>query len=176
MTERSELNPVQHADPRIRIEKMSNCPASFFRYLYREVGRNYDWVDRLDWTCEKIQQYIAQSGVAVWLLSFAGSPAGYFELTAQTDGSVQIVYLGLLPEFIGQGLGKRLLARAVEEAWSMGASRVWLHTCTLDNPAALPNYLKCGFKPFKTETFAALAGQPHAAKIGDELWGAKDQQ
>ena len=159
MNERSELNSVQQSDPRLRIEKIGNCPSSFFRYLYREVGRNHNWVDRLDWTLEEIQQYMAQSRVVVWLLSFYGSPAGYFELAAQNEGSVQIVYLGLLPEYIGRGLGKHLLSRAVVEAWSMGASRVWLHTCTLDDPAALPNYLKRGFKPFKTETYAALAGE-----------------
>ena len=48
MRQRSEFSPVQNGDARIRIEKIGNCPTSFFRYLYREVGRNYDWVDRLD--------------------------------------------------------------------------------------------------------------------------------
>jgi len=160
MRQRSEFSPVQNGDARIRIEKIGNCPTSFFRYLYREVGRNYDWVDRLDWTGEEIQQYMAQSSVVLWLMCFDGSPTGYFELAAQNDCSVQIVHLGLLPEFIGRGLGKHLLSRAIEEAWSMGASRVWLHTSTLDDPAAMPNYLKFGFKPFKTETYAALASPP----------------
>jgi hypothetical protein len=64
MRQRSEFSPVQNGDARIRIEKIGNCPTSFLRYLYREVGRNYDWADRLDWTGEEIQQYIAQSSVA----------------------------------------------------------------------------------------------------------------
>ena len=29
------------------------------------------------------------------------------------------------------------------------------HTCTLDGPAALPNYLKRGFVPFHTEVYEA---------------------
>jgi len=66
-------------------------------------------------------------------------------------GSVEIAYFGLLPEFVGRGLGGHLLSVAVERAFESGARRVWLHTCTRDNPAALPNYLKRGFLPFRTE-------------------------
>jgi len=32
-----------------------------------------------------------------------------------------------------------------------GPKRVWLHTCTLDHPAALPNYQKAGFAIYKEE-------------------------
>jgi len=82
-----------------------------------------------------------------------GSPAGYFELERHSDGSVEVAYFGLLPEFIGRGLGKHLLTVAVETAWSLDARRVWLHTCTLDDPAALPNYQARGFRPFKEEVY-----------------------
>lgn len=82
-----------------------------------------------------------------------GESAGYFELQLQEHDSVEIVYFGLVPEFIGKGLGGWLLARAVEEAWAMGegARRVWLHTCTLDSERALPNYKARGFREFKTQ-------------------------
>jgi len=42
-----------------------------------------------------------------------------------------------------------LLTHGLEEAWRMGPSRVWLHTCTLDHPAALPNYLARGMTIYK---------------------------
>jgi hypothetical protein len=45
------------------------------------------------------------------------------------------------------------LSEAVGRAFDEGANRVWLHTCTLDDPAALPNYLKRGFTPFSQETY-----------------------
>jgi GNAT superfamily N-acetyltransferase len=60
---------------------------------------------------------------------------------------------GLLLEFLGQRLGKQLLSFAIDRAWEQGANRVWLHTCTLDNAAAMPNYLKRGFVAFKQETY-----------------------
>jgi len=50
MRERAELSSVQSHDQRIRAERIRNCPPSFFRYLYREVGRNYHWAVRLGWT------------------------------------------------------------------------------------------------------------------------------
>ena len=54
-------------------------------------------------------------------------------------------YFGLFPAFIGKGLGKYLLAWALDRAWSFNPRRVWVHTCDLDHPAALPNYLRAGF-------------------------------
>jgi len=48
-----------------------------------------------------------------------------------------------------------LLTCATEQAWADGANRVWLHTCTLDDKAAMPNYLKRGFQPFKTEKYTS---------------------
>jgi GNAT superfamily N-acetyltransferase len=69
------------------------------------------------------------------------------------DSSVEIAYFGLLPRAIGQGLGKHLLSCAVRDAWALEPARVWLHTCTLDHPHALPNYRMRGFAPYKTETY-----------------------
>jgi hypothetical protein len=68
---------------------------------------------------------------------------------------VEIAYFGLMPSGIGQGLGRALLTRAVDAAWSLKPqpSRVWLHTCTLDHPAALANYLARGFKVSRTERY-----------------------
>jgi len=153
MTEPGALRPVPSPEPRARVERMMGCPASFFRYLYAEVGRNYHWVDHLGWTDEEWRARLASPAVSLFLLTVAGAPGGYFELERHADGSVEIAYLGLLPEFLGRGLGKYLLSQAAEAAWALGPTRVWLHTCTLDDPAALPNYLARGFRPFKSETY-----------------------
>ena len=116
------------------------------------MGRGYFWLERIGWTDEQIRTRLGDRAVSLHLLSVAGAPAGYFELEAHRDGSVEVVYFGLLPEFQGRGLGKYLLTEAAETAWALGASRVWLHTCTLDHPGALANYLARGFQPFRTET------------------------
>jgi GNAT superfamily N-acetyltransferase len=149
----AELRAVSAPDPAPRIERVGECPASFYRYLYAEVGRAFRWTDRLRWTDETILAHLATPGLSLWLLTWEAAPSGYFELKPEGEGSVEIAYFGLLPEYIGRGWGKYLLSEAVREAWRQGATRVWLHTCTLDHPAALPNYLRRGFRAVREETY-----------------------
>jgi GNAT superfamily N-acetyltransferase len=148
-----ELEPVRAGDPAVRIERATGLAPSFYRYLYREVGRPWHWIDRLSWSEEDVRRHLARPEVAVWLLHCADAPAGFFELRRHEDGSTEVAYLGLLPEFVGRGLGKPLITAAVEAAWAGGANRVWLHTCTLDHPQALASYIARGFRPFKEETY-----------------------
>ena len=153
MTAREQLVPARIDDARARIERVHDCPLSFFRYLYVEVGRAYHWVDRLAWSEERWRARLTQPGVQLHLLTWAGAPAGYYELEPHADGSVEIAYFGLLPEFLRRRLGGHLLSAAAEDAWVLGATSVWLHTCTLDDPAALPNYEHRGFRAFRSEAY-----------------------
>lgn len=153
MMQSSELVPAKLVDDRLRIEHLLECPPSFFRYLYQEVGRHYHWVDRLSWTDEQVRQYLSQSSIFLWVLYYTGVPAGYFELRQHEDKSVEIAYFGLLKEFLGRRLGKHLLTVAVEQGWQLNANRLWVHTSSLDHAAALPNYIKRGFKPFRQESY-----------------------
>jgi GNAT superfamily N-acetyltransferase len=151
----SKLHPAAGPTDPLRLERIAACPGSFFRYLYAEVGRSYHWTDRLSWTDEQVRVHLGDSAVSLWLLTSGAAPAGYFELRAHDDRSIEIAYFGLLPEFVGRGWGGHLLTRAVETAWELKPERVWLHTCTLDHPAALPNYLKRGFQPVRQEVYRA---------------------
>ena len=139
----------------IRLERLDECPASFYRYLYHEAGRRWHWTDRTQWTDDWIRYHLARPSTSVWLLSSGGAPAGFVELVREHDASVEIAYFGLLPEFIGRGLGTWFLRETVRLAWTGDPppARVWLHTCTLDHPAALPNYLARGFRVFRTEEY-----------------------
>jgi GNAT superfamily N-acetyltransferase len=94
--------------------------------------------------------YITSGALETWVAYVTGTPAGYFELELQANGNVEIVQLGLLPQFIGQGLGGALVSAAVRRAWAAGATRVWLHTCSFDHPYALNGYKARGFNIFKT--------------------------
>ena len=86
-----------------------------------------------------------------WVAYAAGTPAGYFELEKQADSTVEIIYFGLLQHFIGKGIGGWMLTKAVEEAWKRADNRIWVHTCSLDHPAARANYLARGFTLFREE-------------------------
>ena len=127
--------------------------AADYRALYSAVGQRWHWHDRLQLSDGELDAYFASDDVSLWLLRVGGHIAGYFELQRHPDGRVEIMYFGLMPAYIGRGLGGWLLTRAVEEAFTLGASRVTLHTCTLDSPAALPNYLARGFVIVREETY-----------------------
>jgi GNAT superfamily N-acetyltransferase len=154
MRDASCLRPARVADETIRIVRAEQCYPALYRFLYAEVGRRYNWTDRLPWTDDEIRAHLAQPSVSIWLMIVRGTPAGYFELKADDQGGMEIAYFGLFDEFIGRGLGAHLLSEAVETAWRQGPSRVWLHTCSFDHPAAIPNYTRRGFTPYKTEEYS----------------------
>jgi ribosomal protein S18 acetylase RimI-like enzyme len=134
-----ELRPQDRADPDLA------------RWLYERVGEPWRWVDRLPWSRDDWATHVARPEVSTWVLWDAERPAGYFELTTSGGGSVEISYFGLLPDYVGRGLGGYLLTEAVRRAFALGAGRVWLHTCTRDHPHALRNYEARGFRVYKTE-------------------------
>jgi GNAT superfamily N-acetyltransferase len=139
--------------PRYQLEQVTAPAAAFLRFLYVATGTDWHWVDRLEWTDEQWLARQAQPGIEIWGAIEAGAPLGYFELARLSDGeTVELVYFGLLPHAVGTGQGGVLLSAAVERAWEMGASRVYVNTCTLDHPRALENYQRRGFKLLRKET------------------------
>ena len=123
----------------------------YYRFLYDAVGRAYHWRSRARLTDAELAAVLGDPLNEVHVLHADGNPAGFVELDRRVPGDVEVVQFGLLPEFIGRGLGKYFLRWAVERAWGYGPRRLWLHTCSLDHPAALPNYLRAGFDLYKEE-------------------------
>ena len=149
------LRRSQLADPSVRFLRHDPCSVADYRRLYRDVGRRWHWRDRDAWPDAQLAALLASPRTAVWECRVGDESAGYFELARQDDGSVEIAYFGLIEGFIGRGLGGAMLTRAADEAWAMGATRVWLHTCTLDSPHALPNYRARGFTEYSQEHYVA---------------------
>jgi GNAT superfamily N-acetyltransferase len=125
------------------------------RWFYVRVGAPHNWIDNLHWSNAQWQSWADR--VETWIALLADERAGYCELR-EDAGGVELAYFGLLREHHGQGLGGYLLTFALRRALEI-APRVWVHTNTEDGPAALPNYLARGLRPFKTEVLgAATAG------------------
>lgn len=125
---------------------------SFYRYLYNTIGQDWLWYERRQMNDETLAEIIYDERVSVDVLYCGGVPAGYAELDARMLPAVEVAYLGLMPEFIGRGLGRYLVDWAVDAAWDREPERVWIHTCNLDHPAALPTYQKAGFTVFNRQT------------------------
>jgi GNAT superfamily N-acetyltransferase len=141
-----------------RVIRRDRCSPADYRRLYVAVGGPWHWRDRLVWDDVTLEAHLTSPEIAVWELLVGGESAGYFELRRSAANEVEIAYFGLVTRFIGLGLGSALLTVAVEEARRFGGQRVWLHTCTLDSPHALPNYKARGFRPYRTERFEIDVG------------------
>jgi GNAT superfamily N-acetyltransferase len=124
---------------------------AYYRFLYDTVGRDYNWSSRARLTDAELDAILGSPHNEVHVLHVDGTPAGFVEFDRRVQGEIEIVQFGLMPGFIGRGLGKYLLRWAVDRAWNYGPRRLWLHTDTDDHPNALPNYLKGGFVLYKEE-------------------------
>ena len=120
--------------------------------LYCDVGNEYYWLERAEWTDEQWEDCLARPGTELWVLRVDGEDAGFVLLTLPAPRTREIEYLGLLPGWEGAGLGAHLLTGAIERAWEAGADRLLVNTCTLDHPSALPNYLARGFEVVRKRT------------------------
>jgi ribosomal protein S18 acetylase RimI-like enzyme len=156
--------PAFVADPDVQIIQAFNATAGFYRFLYASVGRDYHWIDRLTWSDEQLEAYLARPNITLLVLYVRGVPAGYIELdSASSEPGTEVAYFGLIDTFHGRGLGKYLLSAGVQHAFDDGAQRVWVHTCTLDGPHALANYQARGFSTYRTVTHEQTLSMRQAA-------------
>jgi len=116
-----------------------------YRAVFRLVGENWLWFSRLRATDEQLRERIAKPGYQVLL--YEGG-RGLVELDLPNADGMEISLFGLVPGDTGRGLGRAMMAHTLRRAWSGDVSRVWLHTCTLDDPRALGFYRKMGFRPY----------------------------
>lgn len=144
--------PREARDPSFTVRESLVDQWQESRSFYLAVGEQWHWHDRRDWTEAQWRDYAEADTLRTFVAAQRTISAGYFELRRDQSGAVEIAYFGLLPAFIGMGLGGPLLSHALRRAWRWDAKRVWLHTCTKDHARALDNYLKSGFVVYKTET------------------------
>ena len=123
------------------------------KFFYKNVGKKHQWVDRLIWTETQWIDYVSSKNVKTYIFKNKENLAGFFELILHIEKKeIEISYFGLLEEFQNKKLGSYLLSEAIKKSFLNDINRVWLHTCSLDHPNALNNYIARGMKIFKTET------------------------
>ncbi len=127
------------------------------KFFYKQVGKKYRWIDRLSWPDEKWIEYISNKNLETYVISISKDLAGFFELLYNPQlKETEISYFGLLEEYIGKGIGGHALSEAIKKSFDKDINRVWLHTCTLDHPNALKNYIARGMTVFKKENINIL--------------------
>ena len=117
------------------------------------MGRAWQWVSRKAMSDESLEKIIRDPNVEIFVLYVGGVPAGYIELDVRKPKDIEILFYGLMKEFMGKGLGSYLLNWALAYVWNeKKPDRLWVHTCDLDSPKALSVYLKAGFKKYDEQT------------------------
>ena len=151
MADPAQLAAAPEPDPDLEVRQAELPSPELSRMFYTGVGSDWYWTDRRGWSWERWHAWLARPEVETWVGWVRGTPAGYAELERQGD-AVELVSFGLLPAFIGRGLGTRLLDAALRRAWALGPRRVWVHTCSLDGPAALRTYQGRGLEIYDERT------------------------
>ena len=127
------------------------------KFFYKQVGKKHRWIDRLSWTDEKWINFISNKNLETYVISEFEDLIGFFELLYNPElKETEISYFGLLEEYIGKGIGGYALSEAIKKAFEKNIKRVWLHTCTLDHPNALKNYIARGMRVFRKENINIL--------------------
>jgi len=130
---------------KLALMQAENCTVSFYRYLYETVGTPWLWYERRLLDDAALGAEITKPSTEIFVLYAGGVPAGYFELDAAPPRETELRYFGLIPEFIGRGLGPFLLQAAIDRAWERAIGRLWVHTRMFDHPRALGHYQRAGF-------------------------------
>ncbi|MGB3810452.1 MAG: GNAT family N-acetyltransferase [Parvibaculum sp.] len=142
------LPPVPKPQGKYALVRAEKPPVHFYRYLYNTVGRDYAWVSRKKLTDAELIAIIHNDDVEIYVLWLNGSPVGFTEIDFRMMPDADLCFLGVMPEFIGMGIGRYLLCAAIGLAWSRGPERLTVQTCTLDHPNALRLYQRHGFTPY----------------------------
>jgi GNAT superfamily N-acetyltransferase len=131
---------------KLALMRAENCTPSFYRYIYNSVGEPWLWFERRLTDDAALARLITKPTIEIFVLYVGGVPAGFFELDTAEPRETKLCYFGLVPDFIGRGLGPYFLQAAIDRAWTARPiDRFWLHTSTYDHPKALATYQRAGF-------------------------------
>ena len=133
----------------VRLREIRTPDLAWYRKVFRRSGEHWLWWSRLEMSDQQLSAVLNAPTTELSIAESNGEEVGMAELDRSKPGEVEISFFGLYAEALGKGLGHPFMAALLDSAWRVGTSRVWVHTCTLDSPAALPFYVKCGFRPYK---------------------------
>ena len=148
-----DLRVSKHPGKEYSISLINKNEFQLNKFLYKQIGKKYHWIDRLEWIDQKWMNYVSNKNLLTFVLKNKEGVVGYFELIIHYNKKeIEIAYFGILEEYFGKKLGGYLLSEAIKKSFSLGVNRIWLHTCSLDHKNALKNYLSRGMKIFKEES------------------------
>jgi GNAT superfamily N-acetyltransferase len=150
MCERPAFSRETPDDGRV-LERWTDPPLAEYRELFRSIGAPYLWFSRLAMPDEQLAAIVRDPNVEIYVIRDGSKRAGLLELDFGIPKECELAFFGLDGPYVGKGLGRWLMNRAIEIAWSHPIERFWVHTCSLDHPGALDFYRRSGFVAFKRQ-------------------------
>ncbi len=156
-------------DPAWTLERI-NGDLPRYRALFRRVGEPWLWFSRAVMPEATLEAILAHRDVEAYALRTGSNDIGILELDFRRADECELQYFGVVPEAVGTGAGRHLMDEAIRRAFRRRGSRkpiarLVLHTCSLDHPAALPFYVRAGFRPIRRAIEVAddprLSGRLH---------------
>ncbi len=133
----------------VRLEAWTEVDIAAYQDLFRRIGAPWLWFGRLLKTPDELASLFRKPRYTVYSALRGHKAIGLLELDYQSGGDVEIAYFGLVPGETGKGMGRWLMDQAQRIAWaSPDTRRLWVHTCTADDPAAPAFYQKMGLVAF----------------------------
>ncbi len=133
----------------LSLEKVDAPGLDWYRGIYRTIGENWLWFTRLQMEDRALHIILESDHTEVYILRSGGKDIGLFELDISDFPDIELAFFGTVPDQQGSGAGRWMMTHGLQHAWVKSPKRVWLHTCNLDHPAALPFYVRTGFTPYK---------------------------
>jgi len=151
------------ADEAWQLRRVDQPGLSWYRELFQRIGTEWLWYSRLMMPAGELDAILRSPRVEVHALVAGGRDVGLLELDFREEGACELAFFGLADGVQGQGAGRWLMNFAIERAWSQPIGRFWVHTCTLDHPAALAFYLRSGFRAYARRV--EVADDPRLAGV-----------
>jgi GNAT superfamily N-acetyltransferase len=119
-----------------------------YRRLFAAVGEPWLWNSRRVIDDAALAAILEDPRVEAFAVREGDRDVGLVELDFRSDDP-EVAFFGFVPDRTRRGLGRSVMAHAVARAFAHpGTRRLFLHTCTLDDPRAIPFYQACGFTPY----------------------------
>jgi len=147
-----DLNEIKKPADDYFLELVSPEDFQLNKFFYKQIGKKYNWFDRLVWSDKNWINYISNENIFTYVLKYNDKFIGFSELIIdKKKQEIEIAYLGIFEEYFGKKLGGLLLSESIKKSFLFNIKRVWVHTCSLDHKNALKNYLARGMTVFKSE-------------------------
>lgn len=169
-----QARPPARRVPELDVALMRHEQAdlAWYRDLFCRVGGlNWLWFSRLGMEDHALADILHHPDVWVFSVQQDGRDEGLLELDFRQSRACELAYFGLTERMIGTGAGRWLMEQALDLAWGQGIDRLHVHTCTLDSAAALPFYMRSGFRAYRRQV--EIADDPR--KLGLLPEGAAPQ-